>query len=66
MELGSPQVLLARIFKVAINKSVYGHSALVDIQSVGSNISKEIVSSRVPARNSSSRSISDTYTALHI
>lgn len=34
MELGSPQVLLARIFKVAINKSVYGHPALLDVQGV--------------------------------
>ena len=34
MELGSPQVLLARIFKVAINRSIYGHPALVDIQGV--------------------------------
>ena len=34
MELGPPQVLLARIFKVAINKSVYGHPALVDVQGV--------------------------------
>lgn len=34
MELGSPQVLLARILKVAISRSVYGHPALVDNQGV--------------------------------